>query len=82
MGAPVVLSLGRMAQPFTVAINNENARAFGDGKAPMVDIGASLVSVVAGGTRLDDLAAAIHSDGFDIQNRSGPVTIKLVASGW
>ncbi|TKD21881.1 MAG: translocation/assembly module TamB, partial [Mesorhizobium sp.] len=73
--------LGTAAQPVTVAITGATARAFGGGKAPIVDIGASLVSVVAGGTRVDDLAAEIHSDGFDIQDRSGPVTIKLAAGG-
>lgn len=80
-GPPIVLSLGSAAQPITVAIKGATARAFGGGKAPIVDIGASLVSVVAGGTRLDNLTAAIHSDGFDIQERSGPVSIKLAASG-
>jgi translocation and assembly module TamB len=80
-GPPIVLSLGTAAQPVTVAVTGATARAFGGGKAPIVDIGASLVSVVAGGTRLDDLAAEIHSDGFDIQDRSGPVTIKLTAGG-
>ena len=80
-GPPIVLSLGAAAQPVTVAITGATARAFGGGKAPIIDIGASLVSVVAGGTRVDDLAAEIHSDGFDIQDRSGPVTIKLVAGG-
>ncbi|RWO57396.1 MAG: translocation/assembly module TamB [Mesorhizobium sp.] len=80
-GPPVVLSLGAAAQPVTVAITGATARAFGGGKAPIIDIGASLVSVVAGGTRVDDLVAEIHSDGFDIQDRSGPVTIKLIAGG-
>ncbi|MER8493651.1 translocation/assembly module TamB domain-containing protein [Mesorhizobium sp. M1312] len=80
-GPPIVLSLGTVAQPVTVAITGATARAFGGGKAPIVDIGASLVSVVAGGTRVDDLAAEIHSDGFDIQDRSGPITIKLTAGG-
>ncbi|RWQ66868.1 translocation/assembly module TamB domain-containing protein [Mesorhizobium sp.] len=80
-GPPIVLSLGTTAQPVTVAITGATARAFGGGKAPIVDIGASLVSVVAGGTRVDDLTAEIHSDGFDIQDRSGPVTIKLAAGG-
>ncbi|RUX90953.1 translocation/assembly module TamB, partial [Mesorhizobium sp. M7D.F.Ca.US.004.01.2.1] len=80
-GPPVVISVGSKAQPITLAINNATARAFGDGKAPIIDIGASFVSIVAGGTRLDDLAAQIHSDGFDIQNRAGPVTVKLEAGG-
>ncbi|RUX38006.1 translocation/assembly module TamB, partial [Mesorhizobium sp. M4A.F.Ca.ET.050.02.1.1] len=78
---PVVLDVGTKAQPVTVAVKNATARAFGDGKAPMVDIGASLVSVAAGGTQLNDLTAAIHSDGFDIQDRSGPLSIKLSAGG-
>ncbi|RWX58194.1 hypothetical protein EN780_37760, partial [Mesorhizobium sp. M4B.F.Ca.ET.089.01.1.1] len=69
------------AQPVTVAVRNATVRAFGDGKAPMVDIGASLVSVAAGGTQLNDLTAAIHSDGFDIEDRSGPISIKLAAGG-
>ncbi|RVC39876.1 translocation/assembly module TamB, partial [Mesorhizobium sp. M4A.F.Ca.ET.090.04.2.1] len=77
----VVLDVGTKAQPVTVAVKNATARAFGDGKAPMVDIGASLVSVAAGGTQLNDLTAAIHSDGFDIQDRSGPLSIKLSAGG-
>ncbi|MER9307271.1 translocation/assembly module TamB, partial [Mesorhizobium sp. M0496] len=80
-GPPVVVSVGSKAQPITLAISNATARAFGDGKAPIIDIGASFVSIVAGGTRLDDLAAQIHSDGFDIQNRAGPVTVKLEAGG-
>ncbi|MBZ9707178.1 translocation/assembly module TamB domain-containing protein [Mesorhizobium sp. ESP7-2] len=80
-GPPVVISVGSKAQPITLAIKNATARAFGDGKAPTVDIGASFVSIVVGGTRLDDLAAQIHSDGFDIQNRAGPVAVKLEAGG-
>ncbi|WP_421912272.1 translocation/assembly module TamB domain-containing protein [Mesorhizobium sp.] len=80
-GPPVVVSLGSKAQPITVAIKGATARAFGDGKTPMVDIGASFVSIVAGGTRLDDLSTQIHSDGFDIQNRAGPVTVKIQAGG-
>ncbi|RUW39829.1 translocation/assembly module TamB, partial [Mesorhizobium sp. M8A.F.Ca.ET.021.01.1.1] len=80
-GPPVVISVGSKAQPITLAIKNATARAFGDGKAPIVDIGASFVSIVVGGTRLDDLAAQIHSDGFDIQNRAGPVAVKLEAGG-
>lgn len=77
---PIVINVGSKAQPIVVAINNATARAFGDGKAPMIDAGVSLVSVVAGGTQLNNLDAQIHSDGFDIENRSGPVSVKLVAA--
>ncbi|WP_406872205.1 translocation/assembly module TamB domain-containing protein [Aminobacter sp. P9b] len=74
---PIVLSLGSDAQPVTVAINAASLRALGDGKVPAVDFSASLLSVIAGNTELRDIAASAHSDGFDIANRSGPVTIKL-----
>lgn len=78
---PVVINVGNAAQPIMVAINNVTARAFGDGKAPMIDAGASLVSVVAGGSQVNNLDARIHSDGFDIENRSGPVSVSLAAAG-
>jgi translocation and assembly module TamB len=80
-GEPVTVNVGSPAQPIMVAINNVTARAFGDGKAPMIDAGASLVSVVAGGTQVNNLDAQIHSDGFDIENRSGPVSVSLTAAG-
>lgn len=79
--APVQIVVGSAAQPITIAIRNATARAFGDGKTPIVDIGASLASVVAGGTQLNDISAQVHSDGFDIQNRAGPVAVKLTAGG-
>lgn len=77
---PIVLSLGSDAQPVTVAVNAASLRAFGDGKVPAVDFSASLVSVIAGNTELRDIAASAHSDGFDIANRSGPISIKLGAA--
>ncbi|MER9685502.1 MULTISPECIES: translocation/assembly module TamB domain-containing protein [unclassified Mesorhizobium] len=78
---PVTVNVGTPAQPIMVAINNVTARAFGDGKAPMIDASASLVSVVAGGSQVNNLDARIHSDGFDIENRSGPVSVSLAAAG-
>lgn len=77
---PIVLSLGSDAQPVTVAVNAASLRAFGDGKVPAVDFSAALVSVIAGNTELRDIAASAHSDGFDIANRSGPISIKLGAA--
>ncbi|MBN9243259.1 MAG: translocation/assembly module TamB [Mesorhizobium sp.] len=77
--APVVLSLPTGGPPVTVAIKDVTARAFGDGKEPMVDVAGNFVSIITGGTEVHDLAAQIHSDGFDIGNRSGPVKIGLAA---
>lgn len=78
---PVTIDVGTSAVPILVAIEKATARVFGDGKAPMVDIGTSLASVAVGGTQLNNLTGQIHSDGFDVENRSGPVSINLAAAG-
>ncbi|TPI50996.1 translocation/assembly module TamB [Mesorhizobium sp. B3-1-7] len=78
---PVTVDVGNSAAPILVAVEKATVRAFGDGKAPMVDIGTSLTSVAVGGTQLNNITGEIHSDGFDIGNRSGPVSIKLAAAG-
>ncbi|TIP34490.1 MAG: translocation/assembly module TamB, partial [Mesorhizobium sp.] len=78
---PVTVDVGNSAVPILVAVQKATVRAFGDGKAPTVDIGTSLTSVAVGGTQLNNITGAIHSDGFDIENRSGPVSIQLAAAG-
>ncbi|WP_027167605.1 translocation/assembly module TamB domain-containing protein [Mesorhizobium sp. WSM3224] len=78
---PVTVDVGNSAVPILVAVEKATVRAFGDGKAPMVDIGTSLASVAVGGTQLNTITGEIHSDGFDIETRSGPVSIKLAAAG-
>ncbi|AZO74588.1 translocation/assembly module TamB domain-containing protein [Mesorhizobium sp. M1D.F.Ca.ET.043.01.1.1] len=78
---PVTIDVGTSAVPILVAIDKATARAFGDGKAPMVDIGTALASIAVGGTQLNNVTGEIHSDGFDVENRSGPVSIKLAAAG-
>ncbi|MEZ2330337.1 translocation/assembly module TamB domain-containing protein [Mesorhizobium sp. RCC_202] len=80
-GKPITIDVGNSAVPILVAVEKATARAFGDGKAPMVDIGTTLNSVAVGGTQLNNITAQIHSDGFDIENRSGPVKITLAAAG-
>ncbi|SFO30983.1 autotransporter secretion inner membrane protein TamB [Mesorhizobium sp. NFR06] len=78
---PVTIDVGNSAVPILVAVEKATVRAFGDGKAPMVDIGTSLASVAVGGTQLNNVTAAIHSDSFDVENRSGPVSVSLAAAG-
>ncbi|RAZ90735.1 translocation/assembly module TamB [Mesorhizobium hawassense] len=78
---PVTIDVGNSAVPILVAIEKATVRAFGDGKAPAVDIGTTLNSVAVGGTQLNNITGEIHSDGFDIENRSGPVSIRLAAAG-
>jgi translocation and assembly module TamB len=77
--APVVLSLPTGGAPVTVAVKNLNARAFGDGREPMVDVDGALVSIVTGGTEVRDLGVQIHSDGFNVASRTGPVKVSLAA---
>ncbi|MBD0414677.1 translocation/assembly module TamB domain-containing protein [Oryzicola mucosus] len=75
---PVALSFGD-AQRIDVAVKNATVRIFGDGAEPMLDVGASLAYVFAGGTKVHNLDATIHSDGFNVADRSGPVDINLAA---
>ncbi|RVD61356.1 translocation/assembly module TamB [Mesorhizobium sp. M2D.F.Ca.ET.185.01.1.1] len=78
---PVTVDVGNSAVPILVAVEKATVRAFGDGTAPKVDIGTTLNSVAVGGTQLNNITGEIHSDGFDIENRTGPVSIKLAAAG-
>ncbi|CDX50323.1 conserved exported hypothetical protein [Mesorhizobium plurifarium] len=78
---PVTVDVGNSAVPILVSVEKATVRAFGDGKAPMVDIGTSLTSVAVGGTQLNNITGEIHSDGFDVETLSGPVAIRLAAAG-
>ncbi|CDX27074.1 conserved exported hypothetical protein [Mesorhizobium plurifarium] len=78
---PVTVDVGNSAVPILVSVEKATVRAFGDGKAPMVDIGTSLTSIAVGGTQLNNITGEIHSDGFDVETLSGPVAIRLAAAG-
>ncbi len=68
------LSFGTEEAPIDMVVNSASVRAVGDGREPNLDIAASLSRVTTNDAELDDLAIALHSDAFNIQNRSGPVT--------
>ncbi|RWG98581.1 MAG: translocation/assembly module TamB, partial [Mesorhizobium sp.] len=72
---PVTIDVGTSAVPILVAVEKATARAFGDGKAPIVDIGTSLASIAVGGTQLNNVTGQVHSDGFDVATRTGPVNV-------
>ena len=57
-----------------MVVQRASIRALGDGREPNLDITASLSKVATNDAELDDLAIALHSDAFNIKNRSGPVT--------
>lgn len=80
-GKPVTIDVGNSAVPILIAVQKATARAFGDGKTPMVDIGTALASIAVGGTQLNNVTGEIHSDGFDVETLGGPVSVKLAAAG-
>lgn len=73
-GPTVPLGLGSEESPIDLELKSASLRAFGEGKAPAVDIAANLASVATRDMRVDNIALALHSDGFDIENRSGPIS--------
>ncbi len=78
-GAPATLALGEGDAAVTVAISKASLRAFGAGDAPTIDAAASLAKVTTATAEASGIEAKLHSDGFDIANRSGPVTLSATA---
>ncbi len=72
-GPTVPLGLGSEESPIDIELQSASLRAFGEGKAPMVDIETHLASVATRDMRVDNIALALHSDGFDIESRSGSI---------
>jgi translocation and assembly module TamB len=79
-GDGVRLSFGTEDAPIDIDVNQASVRALGDGREPNLDIVASLSRVATNSAELRDLAVALHSDAFNIQARTGPVTGTATAS--
>ncbi|RLP27167.1 translocation/assembly module TamB domain-containing protein [Mesorhizobium sp. YM1C-6-2] len=73
-GEGVPLSFGTPESPIDMIVQMASIRALGDGREPNLDIAATLSKVATNDAELDDLAVALHSDSFNIQARTGPVT--------
>jgi translocation and assembly module TamB len=73
-GEGVPLSFGTDDAPIDMVVQMASIRAMGDGREPNLDIAATLSKVATNDAELDDLAIALHSDAFNIQARTGPVT--------
>ena len=78
-GAPATLSFGEGDAAVTAAISKASLRAFGAGDAPTIDASASLDKVTTATAKRAAIEAKLHSDGFDLANRSGPVTLSATA---
>lgn len=75
VAGPVALDFGAAS----VALSNASVRVLGPGDKPNVDVTASLERLAAQGTELHNVEAVLHSDGFDVATRSGPITVDLSA---
>ncbi len=73
-GGGVPLSFGTEESPIDIVAAQASIRALGDGREPNLDIVASLPKVATNAAELQNLALALHSDAFNIEARTGPVT--------
>ncbi|MGB3538246.1 MAG: translocation/assembly module TamB domain-containing protein [Mesorhizobium sp.] len=73
-GPTLPLSLGSKESPIDIELKSASLRAFGEGRAPMVDIAASLAKVSTNVTKVDNIQLALHSDAFDVESRTGPIS--------
>jgi translocation and assembly module TamB len=73
-GEGVPLSFGTEEAPIDIVVQSASILALGDGREPNLDIVASLSTVATNDAELNDLAIALHSDAFNVETRSGPVT--------
>jgi translocation and assembly module TamB len=76
----VELTFGSGDDPASLLFKSATVRAFGAGDAPTIDASVSLDRVAAAGIDLRGLEARLHSDGFDIAGRSGPLTVEANAA--
>lgn len=70
----VSISFGTEDSPIDMTVQNVSIRALGAGSEPNVDISAALSRVATNDAELRDLALSLHSDAFNIEARTGPVT--------
>ncbi len=77
VGPTLPLALGSKESPIDIEMKSATLRAFGEGSAPALDIGASLAKVTTTVTKFENIDLTIHSDNFDVANRVGPMTGSL-----
>ncbi len=78
--AGVPLSFGTDESPIDMVVQSASVRAIGAGSKPNLDLAATLAKVETRTARIANLAIALHSDAFNIQARSGPVTGNAAAA--
>lgn len=74
------LAFGEGADAVTIGVRQIALRAFGPGEAPMIDASVSVDKVTAPEVELAGVEATLHSDGFDLRNMSGPLSVSATAA--
>ena len=74
------LRFGTGQSPIDLVIGQATIRALGDGGEPALDISARLPSVSTNDVQLANLGITLHSDAFNLTERSGPVTGSATAT--
>jgi translocation and assembly module TamB len=69
----VQLALGTGESPIDLTVGQASIRALGDGREPGVDVTVTLPSVSTRDVSLADLRLVLHSDAFNVAERSGPI---------
>ena len=79
-GEGVPLAFGTAESPIDMVVRSATVRALGDGSAPTLDIGAALAKLSTRTAAINDLNLVLHSGGFNIRSRTGPVTGSAAAA--
>ncbi|MEO9338180.1 translocation/assembly module TamB domain-containing protein [Mesorhizobium sp. SB112] len=79
-GNSVPLSLGSDESPLDIEIGSGSLRAFGAGNEPALDVSLTLPSVATNDTKVENIEVKFHSDAFNIENRTGPISGSATAT--
>ncbi|RUW69032.1 translocation/assembly module TamB, partial [Mesorhizobium sp. M1E.F.Ca.ET.063.01.1.1] len=78
-GPSLPLKFGTAESPVELEMQTLSMKAAGQGATPRLDISATLPSATANHIKVEGLALALHSDGFDVKSRTGPVSGTVAA---
>ncbi len=74
VGPTLPLSLGSEDSPIDIELKSASLRALGQGRSPAVDIAVSAAKIATRDVKVDNVAVSLHSDAFDIESRTGPIS--------
>ncbi len=74
VGPTLPLSLGSEDSPIDIELKSASLRALGQGRSPAVDIAVSAAKIATRAVKVDNVAVSLHSDAFDIESRTGPIS--------